>query len=63
MRYKLVLLPFMGRVHATLTWWDPSDPRAGTRVQTWDIGPEDTETEHLYALLSYIAGDMAADQN
>ena len=60
MRYKLVLLPFLGRIHATLTWWDPNFPMEGERVQQWDIGEEHCHTERPYEVLSYIAGDLAA---
>jgi hypothetical protein len=62
MRYKIVMLPFMGRYHVTLSWWDPSDPEAGKRCATYDVGPEDCQTEHLHSLLSFLAGEEAASR-
>jgi hypothetical protein len=63
MRYKLVVIPFMSRVHCTLTSIPPpygDQPR----VWFWDIGVEDVKhPEELYEVLSYIAGDIAASSS
>lgn len=60
MRYKLVVIPFMGRSHVTLTSIPPPYGDA-PRVWFWDVGEEDVKhPDELYELLSYIAGDLAA---
>jgi hypothetical protein len=60
MRCRLVILPFLERYHVTLTTWDSQYPQRTKRVQFWDIGPEHMSTFEVWAILSFVAGELAA---
>jgi len=58
MRYRIVLIPFMGHVHVTLT----HIPHYGEKAlgsEFFDVGPEDVNhPEELAEVLAYVAQEL-----
>lgn len=63
MRYRIVMLPFLGQVHITVTEWNSQLGNVDARSNSYVMEPDDGETEHLYSVLSWLAGEIAADQS
>lgn len=55
MRYRIVMLPFMGRYHCTITQWDPNGESFDRTKRFYDIGPEMVHTEVLEEVLMWLA--------
>jgi len=62
MRYRIIILPFLDRYHVTMTSWDSQLGESSKRVAFWDVGPEHISSFQAWAILSYVAGDLAADE-
>jgi hypothetical protein len=62
MRYRIVMLPFLGQVHITVTEWDSQLGNVSQNNRSFVCDPDDCETEHLYSVLSWLAGEIAASQ-
>lgn len=55
MRYRIVMLPFLGRYHVTITFWDPNGESYDKVVRFYDIGPEHVHTERPEEVLAWLA--------
>ena len=63
MRYKITIIPFLNDVHITVTGY-PEELGALAKVpQTFVMTSDDGETEYLYSILSFLAGEIASYQH
>lgn len=61
--YQIMVIPMLGATYVHIKRHHKRLGFKGAADQTWTIRPEDTEHDKLYAVLSYIAGDIASEQH
>lgn len=59
MRYKITIIPFMDYAHITVTGY-PEEPWSVENKRSYVMPPSEGETEHLYSVLSWLAGEIAS---
>jgi hypothetical protein len=60
MRYRIIMLPFLGQVHITVTRWNSQLGDVSQSSESFVMEPDDGETEHLYSILAWLAGEVAS---
>lgn len=62
MRYVITIIPFMDDVFIQVKGYGEELHLPERVKDSWRMTPEMGETEHLYSILSWLAGEIAADQ-
>jgi len=59
MRYRIIMLPFLGRYHVTITSWEPNGESMEKHTSFYDVGPEHCHTERPEEVLQWVAWAMS----
>jgi hypothetical protein len=59
MRYRLVVLPFMGRYHITLVEWEPNGEEFAKHSRFYDVGPEHCDVTSLASVLQWLSWNLS----
>ena len=60
MRYVITIIPFMDDVHIHVKGYGEELHLPTLTKKVFTMTPEDGETEYLYSILSWLAGEIAA---
>jgi hypothetical protein len=60
MRYKILVIPFLNEVHITVQGFGEELGTPARSIRTYVMYDFDGETDKLYSILSFLAGEVAA---
>jgi hypothetical protein len=61
-RYRIIMLPFMDKVMVTVTHFGEELGTPPTYKDSYTMTPEDGDTDKLWSVLSWLAGEVAATE-